>query len=442
MFLIKNPHGVYYTRMPLPKLLRDQDLQFCIRASLQTKERKVAISRNLAMAAHLRELIAQIDTRTDTSPRSFQKWIRNEIAVFRQQGFCFSPSHQSVSTPRDFPAPSELPPSGMPLKQALDAFLTAKACEGIQNKSIQQLRLRVGDLITWMNDKKLTQVDQITPVLTQEYRNQLLQQPKSHKTKTNYLNSAKQFFGWCLTLGYCSTNPLAGITAGKKAAKNRADTERTRWSKAQVLQLFTCLRVKQQHKYKKLKPQDFWVPLLCLYGGLRPSEACQLKSRNIQCIDGIWCMKIEAGEADGTLKTENAYRTVPLHSALLQHGFLDYVTARKTHKYLFDDKPFGPDADWSHNLLIRYARHLTHAGIVGKGRPTVYGLRHTFIDELQQADVAEHIVAELVGHSKQGITFGRYGKRVNLSLLREKIELFPADFVQLPELYKKVNNGQ
>ena len=50
MFLIKNPHGVYYTRMPLPKLLRDQDLQFCIRASLQTKERKVAISRNLAMA--------------------------------------------------------------------------------------------------------------------------------------------------------------------------------------------------------------------------------------------------------------------------------------------------------------------------------------------------------------------------------------------------------
>ena len=72
----------------------------------------------------------------------------------------------------------------------------------------------------------------------------------------------------------------------------------------------------------------------------------------------------------------------------------------------------------------------------------MYGLRHTFIDELQQADVAEHIVAELVGHSKQGITFGRYGKRVNLSLLREKIELFPADFVQLPELYKKVNNGQ
>ncbi|HEH9429036.1 TPA: hypothetical protein SIA32_004370, partial [Aeromonas sobria] len=84
--------------------------------------------------------------------------------------------------------------------------------------------------------------------------------------------------------------------------------------------------------------------------------------------------------------------------------------------------PSGQDADWSHNLVCRFQRHLTNAGIVGKGRPTIYGMRHTFVDELQQADVAEHIVAELVGHSKEGLTFGRYGKRVSIALLKAKIE--------------------
>jgi len=56
-------------------------------------------------------------------------------------------------------------------------------------------------------------------------------------------------------------------------------------------------------------------------------------------------------------------------------------------------------------------------------------MRHTFIDELQQADVAEHVVAELAGHSKNGLTFGRYGKRLGIALLREKIESIPSDLV-------------
>lgn len=102
-------------------------------------------------------------------------------------------------------------------------------------------------------------------------------------------------------------------------------------------------------------------------------------------------------------------RTVPLHSALIGHQFLDYVESRRSQGkgFLFDDQPSGKDADWAHNITCRFQRHLNDAGIVGRGRPTIYGMRHTFIDELQQADVAEHIVVELAGHSKNGLT----GKR-------------------------------
>jgi integrase len=424
MYLSKNASGTYYTRLPLPKSLRDSGLPFAIRTSLCTKDRQLAVDRNLAVAARTRALIAA--TPTDIAPRSFYRWIRADLDAFKAAGFI---PPQTPSTPREpsVDAPA-CPSSGITLTRALARFIETKTSEGIQHKSVGQLQLRINVFVTWAKGVK---VDEVTPTLAQEYRNGLLRKSDiSFKTKADYLAALKQFFRWCVALDYCSRNPFDGLTAGKKPTQ-RADQERVRWHRPQLAQLFASLRSKQSQKGKKLKIQDWWVPLLCLYAGLRPSEACQLKVQNIKQIERVWCLIVEAGEEDQQLKTANAYRTVPLHSALTGHQFLDYVELRRHQgkRYLFDDKPSGKDNDWSHNLVCRFQRHLNDAGIVGKGRPTIYGMRHTFIDELQQADVAEHIVAELAGHSKTGITFGRYGKRVSVSLLKEKIELISSDLV-------------
>ncbi len=143
-------------------------------------------------------------------------------------------------------------------------------------------------------------------------------------------------------------------------------------------------------------------------------------------------IQVDSADEGIDLKNLNAYRFVPIHSALLARGFLEYVATRKKgrKKLLFDCKPSFKYKDWSAALVNRFYRHLNHAGILGKSGPTIYSFRHTFIDELQQRDVPEHIVAEIVGHSITRITFGRYGKRVNLSLLK-KIELIPADLVRI-----------
>ena len=424
MYLSKNASGTYYTRLPLPKSLRDRGLPFAIRTSLCTKDRQLAVDRNLAVAARTRALIAA--TPADTTPRSFYRWIRADLDAFKAAGFAASltPS-QSIASPIES---STCPAKGIALTQALTQFLDAKSSEGIQHKSVGQLQLRINAFVTWAKGVK---ADQVTPSLAQEYRNILLRKSDiSFKTKTDYLAALKQFFRWCVALDYCSRNPFDGLTAGKRPNK-RADEERVRWHRPQLAQLFASLRSKQSQKGRKLKIQDWWVPLLCLYAGLRPSEACQLKTLNVKQVEGIWCLMVDAGEVDQQLKSANAYRTVPLHSALIGYQFLDYVESRRGQGqvFLFDDKPSGKDDDWAHNITCRFQRHLNDAGIVGRGRPTLYGLRHSFIDELQQADVAEHIVAELAGHSKTGITFGRYGKRVSVSLLKEKIELIPRDLV-------------
>lgn len=56
-------------------------------------------------------------------------------------------------------------------------------------------------------------------------------------------------------------------------------------------------------------------------------------------------------------------------------------------------------------------------------RPTSYGLRHTFIDEMKQLDISEHIVAQIVGHANPNITYSRYGNDVEVDTLLKDIEL-------------------
>ena len=70
-------------------------------------------------------------------------------------------------------------------------------------------------------------------------------------------------------------------------------------------------------------PVKRWVPLMCAYSGARLSEVCQLRVEVFSEVDGIAVMRFDA-EA-GSLKNVGSERTVPLHSALIAAGLLDFV---------------------------------------------------------------------------------------------------------------------
>jgi len=49
--------------------------------------------------------------------------------------------------------------------------------------------------------------------------------------------------------------------------------------------------VHQDVKTKKIQqPYHFWLPLLCLFTGMRPGEACQLFTNHVEKVNDIWCM--------------------------------------------------------------------------------------------------------------------------------------------------------
>jgi integrase len=78
--------------------------------------------------------------------------------------------------------------------------------------------------------------------------------------------------------------------------------------------------------------------------------------------------------------------------------------------------------DWSKTYCKQLAKLQTDISMQANQRPTSYGFRHTFIDEMKQLDISEHIVAQIVGHANPNITFSRYGKDINVAALLKDIE--------------------
>jgi integrase len=222
-------------------------------------------------------------------------------------------------------------------------------------------------------------------------------------------------------MNYSNHNPFESVTVGQKP-KAKANQGRNRWTASELKRLIRSTPFNDS-------TDDFkWVTLMMLYGGLRPSEACQLLSSDIKQVDGVDSISVDDSGEGQRIKNINAKRHVPIHKYLLEQGFIAFVEQKKsTHTQLFDYKPVGIIEDWSKTYCKQLAKLQTDIGMQANKRPTAYGLRHTFIDEMKQLDISEHIVAQIVGHANPNITYSRYGKDVKVDALLKDIERIEYD---------------
>ena len=430
MYLIKDRNNTYYTRIPLPKSLRDSGYPFSVKISLNTKVRSTAVDRNLSTSLFIRRLLPYVSSKAPVN--QFSTWFQGKVAEFREHGF----NSDVIANQATFGGSEILKPSlKVNLSSALAEFIEAKEADQISFRSLNQLNLRINHFIKWSKDVPLSTV---TSKIAMNYRNFLINEGRSYKTNHSYLSAINQFFKWCTVMEYIQSNSFEKIKLGQKPSKKKHE-ERLRWNEEQLDLLFTHLQSRYQiTKYSEFKQADLWVPLLCLYTGMRVSEACQLSVDSIIEVDGVKAFNIDSADEYSNLKTDNAYRQIPVHSLLLDLGFLNFIAKQRSRgkKLLFSEKPDDEYGDWSKKISARFLHILNNLGMKAGNRPTIYGLRHTFIDELQQLDVNENIVAELVGHSKNNITFGRYGKKLNVQLLKEKVELLSKNLVNLKIIEK------
>lgn len=202
----------------------------------------------------------------------------------------------------------------------------------------------------------------------------------------------------------------------------------------------------------------FWFPLLAAFSGARIEELAQLQTEDIRtCPDtGILYAMVDnrGAAADGVkkhTKNLNSVRPIPIHSTLIEIGFLDYVEKRRKDKRdssLFKLKRDNQGrlakavSNWfsrvdkrkDGNLILGY---IERRGVESKGQSSAgerwsksfHSFRHTVVDNLRGKQLAngEYIrepdIALVVGHERVKLETASYGKdRMQLSLRKAVIE--------------------
>ncbi|MCG9627423.1 tyrosine-type recombinase/integrase [Vibrio mediterranei] len=426
MYLFKTASHNYYTRICLPKCARDRGFPFDLKISLLTKDRRLASLRNLTIAIELKHLIESITPQT--TPLAFKQAADTLVNELRS-AFDDKDNHKPLATVPIRQATTVTCHQSSPvhttaivsLKDALASFVESKALQSIKPLTIHQLNSRIHHFIDFVSEKA---VGNITTAHALRYRDELLKQGRSPKTNKDFLAACFQFFKYCKLMNHTNLNPFEDVKVSSKASK-RHDEQRKRWTLKDLTRFFHA------HQFENRDTEFQWISRLLLLSGARPSEICQLKLSDIQCQRGIHYFSINDSDEEKSVKNVHSLRQVPIHNTLIKLGFLDYVSARKArgHTQLFSYVPANQFDDWSKSYCSKMGKYQTAIGMKAGQRPTAYGFRHTFIDELKQQGVPEHVTAQIVGHSNNSMTYGRYGKRLSLSELANVINKIHYDAV-------------
>jgi integrase len=193
------------------------------------------------------------------------------------------------------------------------------------------------------------------------------------------LAPVRAIFGWAAANRWLPSNPAEGITVGvkhKPGESKRGFSE----NEAEII-LTTAAR--------ESDPVRRWVPWLCAWTGARVSEICQLRTTDVIQLNGVWCIKIDP-EA-GPLKNQNSERVIPLHSALVESGFLDMVH-RTDPGPIFAGLPpdkFGKRGGNGTKVLGPWVRSL---GLTDSRLSPSHSWRHRFKTLCRQYGLAPDIV--------------------------------------------------
>ncbi len=234
----------------------------------------------------------------------------------------------------------------------------------------------------------------------------------SPSSVNKYLRRCSALFSWGKRHGHVNDDPFTGLAIRQQ---RRPHQQRERFTIEELRQLFTPVHLHRNMR----KTYMFWLPWMGLYTGARLEELCQLHLEDIRQVDGVWCLDINNRD-EKKLKTLSSERLVPVHPRLIELGLIDHVDGlrKRGEKRLFPELDHRRDG-YGQTASKWFGRYRERLGI----KKPFHSLRHTVIDTLKQSGVEYKLVAALVGHSDESMTFGRYGDPCRPDVLLPVVEM-------------------
>jgi integrase len=325
--------------------------------------------------------------------------VMNERIARRFEAFGASQDEQP-------PRPSAPAAVGETVSRAAEAWyaeLTRDKSTAPRDTTLGGHRLRVRAFVDKVGDVPLADV---TRAMASDFLSSL---KISNRTRNNYATTLKCVFDCARRRGrFTGDNPFGGMKA--KVAKG---SDRVPFTVDELQKLFDAMP--RQIKPAKHTPETAlpWAALIALYTGMRLEEVAQLSTADVreEKANGatVWVIDVHNG-GENKLKNESAARLIPVHSALVRAGLLDYVQ-HVGRGPLFPGLTRRASKGGKVGARIGelFRKKLVAIGIKRKGL-CFHSFRHTVASRLDAAVVRQSDAARVLGHAVAGMSYGTYSQ--------------------------------
>lgn len=204
-----------------------------------------------------------------------------------------------------------------------------------------------------------------------------------------WLSHISTILKWATNNGYLEVNPAVGVRVDE--GKGYKEPTRVEFSPHDLKAIFGHDLFKRPAEYASRQ----WALLLALYTGARSSsEIARVKLADIYEEQGIAVVHLV--EASKNVRSK---RIVPIHSALINLGFLTYVETlrRKGQERLFPD--WEPE-DKINRWFLRSYKPLVG---INDSRKVFHSFRHTLKTALARHAVNRDVSDLITGHKDQSV---------------------------------------
>ena len=256
----------------------------------------------------------------------------------------------------------------------------------------------------------MLELDDLTPLLLQQYITELLQSGKRKTGKGLSANSVNAIIS--VLQSSLKTANFLGLTAEYTADK----VKRPKLKEKPV----ECFSLKEQKQIEQAilsgRKDKLYGILLCLYSGLRIGELIALQWSDIDFTKGILtvsksCHDGKAGLIIDEPKTATSRRVIPLPKQLLP--ILKGIKKKSHSPFVVsaNGKPVSVRSyQRSFELLLKKLK-IPHRGF--------HSLRHTFATRALECGMDVKTLSEILGHKNPTVTLNRYAH----SLMEHKADM-------------------
>lgn len=204
-----------------------------------------------------------------------------------------------------------------------------------------------------------------------------------------------------------------------------------------------------EYDFFKKHPDTFYACLIAMYCGGRTNGVNTLKYTDIIDIDGIKCFDFKQDDKIKHLKNAITMRIVPIHSRLIELGFLDYIEKhREKNELSFKNCIFASslstdkktkEKKYNDHIARDFHDHLRRLGIKKDRWKAFYSFRNTISNAFDDAEVREHYVDRIIGWSNNTTRSKHYRYRY-LPDIQKELEKLQYPFLDdsLNEIAKQI----